>query len=150
MPVLISQLPLVSPAEVGLSVARLGRIGVAMRKHIAAKRIAGGLGLIARRGKIAYFETWGMADKEAAKPMREDAIFRIYSMTKAITGVAAMMLFEEGHFALSDPISSFLPEFADMRVAEEKNDPATGKTVLTGTVPADRPITMLDLMRHTS
>jgi CubicO group peptidase (beta-lactamase class C family) len=121
-----------------------------MEKHVAANRIAGGLGLIARRGKIAWLQTWGMADKEAGTPMREDAIFRIYSMTKAVTGVAAMMLFEEGLFALADPVSSFLPEFTDMRVALEKTDPATGKAVLYGTVAAERPITMLDLMRHTA
>ncbi len=144
------QLPLASPPKVGLSVPRLERICIAMEKHIAANRIAGGLGLIARKGKIAYFESWGMADKEAGKSMHLDAIFRIYSMTKAITGVAAMMLYEEGHFALSDPISNFLPEFANMQVAVEKPHPATGKMILAGTVPADRQITMIDLMRHTS
>jgi CubicO group peptidase (beta-lactamase class C family) len=143
-------LPLVSPPKVGLSVPRLERICVAMEKQIAANRLAGGLGLIARKGKIACFETWGMADREAGIPMRQDAIFRIYSMTKAITGVAAMMLYEEGLFGLSDPVSNFLPEFASMRVAVERADPATAKMVLIGTVPADSPITMLDLMRHTS
>jgi CubicO group peptidase (beta-lactamase class C family) len=121
-----------------------------MEKQIAANRMAGGLGLIARKGKIAYFESWGMADKESGKAMWKDAIFRIYSMTKAITGVAAMMLYEEGLFALSDPVSNFLPEFGKMRVAVERADPATGKMVLIGTVPADSPITMLDLFRHTS
>jgi len=121
-----------------------------MEKQIAANRMAGGLGLIARKGKIAYFESWGMADKESGKAMWKDAIFRIYSMTKAITGVAAMMLYEEGLFALSDPVSNFLPEFGKMRVAVERADPATGKMVLIGTVTADSPITMLDLFRHTS
>ena len=128
MSLLISQLAFVSPPEVGVSVARLERIGSAMRKQIALNRMSGGLGLIARRGKIAYFESWGMADQETRKPMREDAIFRIYSMTKAITGVAAMMLYEEGMFALADPVSDFLTEFRNMRVAVEKTDPATGKT----------------------
>jgi CubicO group peptidase (beta-lactamase class C family) len=145
-----SILPLVNPEEIGLSQARLGRIRTAMEKHISAGRLAGGLGLIARRGKIGYFETWGMADREAGKAMHQDAIFRIYSMTKAVTGVAAMMLFEEGRFALADPISRFLPEFRDMKVAVEAPNPATGKMVLTGTVPAERQITVLDLMRHTS
>ena len=112
-----------------------------MEKHIDAGRMAGGIGLIMRRGHVGYFETWGM---------REDAIFRIYSMTKAVTGVAAMMLFEEGAFALADPISHFIPEFREMRVAVESPDPATGKMALTGTVPAARPITVLDIMRHTA
>jgi CubicO group peptidase (beta-lactamase class C family) len=140
----------VNPAAAGLSPHRLTRIRTKMEKHIDANRLAGGLGLIMRRGNVGYFETWGMGDKEAAAPMREDAIFRIFSMTKAVTGVAAMMLFEEGAFTLADPISSFMPEFRDMRIAMESPDPATGKMLLTGTVPAARPITVLDLMRHTA
>ena len=134
----------------GLSPERLSRIRTHMEKHIEAGRLAGGLGLIMRRGHVGYFETWGMGDKEAGAPMREDAIFRIYSMTKAVTGVAAMMLFEEGAFALADPVSNFIPEFREMRVAVESPDPVTGKMVLTGSVPATRPITVLDLMRHTA
>jgi CubicO group peptidase (beta-lactamase class C family) len=121
-----------------------------MEKHIEAGRMAGGLALIQRRGEVGYFETWGMSDKDTGAPMREDAIFRIFSMTKAVTGVAAMMLFEEGAFALADPISKFMPEFREMRVALEARDAATGKMVLTGTVPATRQITVLDLMRHTA
>jgi CubicO group peptidase (beta-lactamase class C family) len=137
-----SILPFVSPEEIGLSAPRLSRIRGAMEKHISAGRLVGGSGLIARRGKIGYFETWGDFSK--------DSIMRIYSMTKAVTGVAAMMLFEEGAFALADPIAKFMPEFADMKVAVEAPDPATGKMLLTGTVPARRPITVLDLMRHTA
>ena len=131
----------VNPAAAGLSPERLNRIGAKMQKHIDAGRMAGGIGLIMRRGHVGYFETWNM---------KEDAIFRIYSMTKAVTGVAAMMLFEEGAFALADPISHFIPEFREMRVAVESPDPATGKMALTGTVPAARPITVLDIMRHTA
>jgi CubicO group peptidase (beta-lactamase class C family) len=137
-------------AAAGLSPARLQRIRTHMEKHIEAGRMAGGLGLIHRRGQVGYFETFGMSDKEAGIPMRQDAIFRIFSMTKAVTGVAAMMLFEEGAFALADPISKFMPEFGEMRVAVETRDPATGKMMLTGTVPASRQITVLDLMRHTA
>jgi CubicO group peptidase (beta-lactamase class C family) len=140
----------VNPAAAGLSAERLSRIRNKMEKHIEAGRLAGGIGLIMRRGHAGYFETWGMADKEAGLPMREDAIFRIYSMTKAVTGVAAMLLFEEGAFALTDPIYRFMPEFREMSVAVESLDPASGKMVLTGTVPATRPITVLDLMRHTA
>ena len=121
-----------------------------MEKHIAAGQMAGGLGLIMRRGQVGYLETWGMSDREAGTAMRDDAIFRIYSMTKAVTGVAAMMLFEEGAFLLSDPIHRFMPEFREMKVAVEAPDPVTGKPVLTGTVPAARAITVLDLMRHTA
>jgi CubicO group peptidase (beta-lactamase class C family) len=143
-------LPQLAPGEVGLSKERLDRIRTAMENTIARNRLAGGVGLIARRGKIAYFETYGMADKEGGKPMQKDAIFRIYSMTKAVTGVAVMMLYEEGRFALTDPVSRYLPEFATMKVAVEKVDPASGKRVLSHTVPADRQITILDLLRHTS
>ena len=82
--------------------------------------------------------------------MQKDAIFRIFSMTKAVTGVAVMMLYEEGRFSLSDPIGRYLPEFATMKVAIEASNPANGKPVLSYTVPAERPITILDLLRHTS
>ena len=140
----------IDPEAAGLSPERLGRIRTKMEKHIDAGRMAGGLGLIMRRGHVGYFETWGMADKEAGTPMSKDAIFRIFSMTKAVTGVAAMMLFEEGAFTLADPVSNFMPEFREMRVALESLDPVTGKMVLTGTVPAIRPVTVLDLMRHTA
>src|SRR5262245_8367146 len=140
----------VPPAQVGLSTERMARIGTWASKEIAQNRLAGGIGVITRRGKIAYFETYGMADKEAGRPMTKDTIFRIFSMTKAVTGVAVMMLYEEGRFALTDPVSRYLPEFASMKVAVEKIDPVSGKTVLSHTVPAERPIRILDLLRHTS
>lgn len=140
----------VNPEGAGLSRERLARIRVRMEKHIAAGKLAGGIGLIERRGHIGFFESWGKGDKDAGTAMRADAIFRIFSMTKAVTGVAAMMLFEEGAFALADPVHSILPEFREMRIAVESTDPATGKTVLTGTVPAKRTLTILDLMRHTA
>jgi CubicO group peptidase (beta-lactamase class C family) len=145
-----AQSPTVPPAQGALSMDRLARIGAWASKEIAQNRLAGGIGLIARRGKIAYFETYGMADKEAGRPMTKDTIFRIFSMTKAVTGVAVMMLYEEGKFALTDPVSRYLPEFASMKVAIEKPDPSSGKTVLSHIVPAERPITILDLLRHTS
>jgi CubicO group peptidase (beta-lactamase class C family) len=119
-----------------------------MQKHIAENRIAGAIGLIARRGKIGYFESWGMMDKEAGKPMRKDAIFRIYSMTKAVTGVATMILYEEGKFFLSDPVSKFIPELGQLQVAVEKTD-ASGKRIQYA-IPAEREITIRDLLRHTS
>ncbi len=142
-------LSLASPNEAGLSKERLDRIGQTMQQHIAENRVAGAIGLIARRGKIGYFESWGMMDKESNKPMRKDAIFRIYSMTKAVTGVATMILYEEGRFFLNDPVSKYLPELSGMKVAVEKTD-AAGKRVLSHTVPAEREITIRDLLRHTS
>jgi CubicO group peptidase (beta-lactamase class C family) len=138
-----------TPEEAGLSKERLERIGQVMQQHIAANRVAGAIGLIARRGKVGYFESWGMIDKESNKPMRKDAIFRIYSMTKAVTGVAVMMLYEEGKFVLTDPVSKFLPELGGLRVAVDKKDPVTGKRIYY-TVPSERDMTILDLLRHTS
>jgi CubicO group peptidase (beta-lactamase class C family) len=143
-------LPQGTPESAGLSPERLARIKTAMDAEVAQNRVAGGVGLIARKGKVVWFESFGMADKEAARPMQKDAIFRIFSMTKAVTGVAVMTLYEDGRFALSDPVSRYLPEFATMRVAVERTDPATGRSVLSHTVPAVRPITILDLLRHTS
>jgi CubicO group peptidase (beta-lactamase class C family) len=137
------------PEEAGLSKERLDRIGAAMQQHVAENRVAGAIGLIARRGRIGYFETWGMMDKESGKPMRKDAIFRIYSMTKAVTGVATMILYEEGRFFLNDPASKYLPELAGLKVAVEKTD-AAGKRVLSHTVPAEREMMIRDLLRHTS
>jgi CubicO group peptidase (beta-lactamase class C family) len=142
-------LPYASPNQVGLSQERLNRIRPAMERDIAEGEMAGAVGLIARRGKIAYFETYGMADREADKAMSKDSIFRLYSMTKAVTGVAVMTLYEEGRFSLHDPVSRFLPEFKNMRVAIDRTDPATGRRIYY-TVPADRDITILDLLRHTS
>jgi len=138
------------PEQVGLSRPRLDRIRPAIEREIAQNRLAGGIGLLARRGKIAYFETYGMADKEAGRPMTKDTIFRIFSMTKAVTGVAVMTLYEDGRFSLTDPVSRYLPEFASMKVAIEKTDPVTNKRMLSHTVPAERPIRILDLLRHTS
>ena len=132
----------------GLAPERLARIGAVMNEHVAKGRIAGAIGLIARRGKVGYFETYGFQDKEAAIPMREDTIFRMYSMTKPITGVAVLLLYEEGKFFLTDPVSKYLPEFASMKVSVVENDSETGKVVRA--VPAKRQITILDLLRHTS
>lgn len=141
--------PVVAPETVGLSGSRLTNIRAVMSRHVAEKRIPGASGLIARRGKIAYQETFGMADMEAGKPMQMDTIHRIYSMTKPITSVAVMMLYEEGKFQLNDPVGKYLPEFAKMQVAVEEKDPATGKPVMK-TAPAKRPITVRDLLRHTA
>lgn len=139
----------VAPATVGLSSNRLAHIRTVMSQHVANKKMPGAIGLIARHGKVAYQETWGMADMEAGTPMQMDTIHRIYSMTKPITGVALMMLYEEGKFLLNDPIAKFMPEFAKMTVGVEEKDPQTGQMVFK-TVPAKRLITVRDLLRHTA
>jgi len=137
------EIPTAHPGSVGLSSDRLDRITKAMNDHVEAGNIAGGTGLIARHGKIAYFETYGFQDRESEIPMSPDTIFRIYSMSKAITGVAVMVLHEEGHFFLTDPVSKYLPEYADMKVAVK-----TGEDV--ELVDAEHAITIRDLLRHTS
>ena len=123
--------------EVGFSTERLGRIGEWLRAEIDAGRIPGAVALVARKGKLAYLEAFGSRDRDAKAPMQTDSIFRIASMTKPFTSVALMMLVEEGKVALWDPVSRYLPEFKDQVVGMER-------------VPVQRPITVLDLMRHTA
>jgi len=139
----------VAPNGLGLAPERLERIGAVLNEHVAKGHIAGAVGLIARRGKIGYFETYGFQDKEAGVAMRKDTIFRMYSMTKPITGVAVMILYEEGRFFLNDPVSKYLPELSNMKVAVVETNPQTGKKTRYS-VPAQREITILDLLRHTS
>jgi CubicO group peptidase (beta-lactamase class C family) len=141
--------PVVSPEKVGLSSQRLSHIRSIMNRHVAENQIPGAVCLIARRGKIAYQEAFGMADSEAGKPMQLDTIHRIYSMTKPVTSVAVMMLYEEGKFQLNDPVAKYLPEFGKMQVGIEEKDPQTGNLVLK-TAPARRQITIRDLLRHTA
>jgi CubicO group peptidase (beta-lactamase class C family) len=132
------------PESVGLSSERLERIGKAVRRSIDDERIAGAVTLVLRRGQVAWLKAQGMQDREAGKPMRPDTIFRICSMSKPITSAAVMILYEEGHFLLGDPVSRFLPEFKNPRVLVK---PATGEPY---TIPAAREITIRDLLRHTS
>src|SRR4029453_17298003 len=139
----------VAPNGTGLSSERLDRITAVMNDHVAKGHIAGAIGLIARRGKVGYFETYGFQDKEASVAMRKDTIFRMYSMTKPITGVAVLLLYEEGKFFLSDPVSKYLPELGNLKVAVVDIDPQTGRKTRY-TVPSKREIKILDLMRHTS
>ena len=139
----------VSPESVGLSSERLERIGRNIQKSIDENRIAGAVSLVARHGQIAYFKAFGMANREDRKPMQTDHIFRICSMTKPITSVAVMMLYEEGRFLLNDPVSNFIPEFKEMKVLDP---PYTqDKTSPPGSlVEAKRPITIRHLLTHTS
>jgi CubicO group peptidase (beta-lactamase class C family) len=138
------QLPSASPESVGLSAERLQRITAAVDQSIKDKQIAGAVTMVVRRGKVAFLKAQGMEDREAGKPMPADAMFRICSMTKPITSVAVMMLYEEGKFQLEDPISKYLPEFKNPKVLVK---PATGAPY---TIPATREITIRDLLRHTS
>ena len=131
-----SALPIVPPEDAGLSPAGLARLSDVLSARIAAGHIPGAVALIARRGRIGYLRAFGRRDPAAPDPMVPDAIFRIYSMTKPIVSVAAMMLWEEGRFLLADPVEKYLPEFAAVKLAD-------------GTAP-HRSITIQDLLRHTS
>ena len=120
------------PEDVGLSSERLQRINEVVQRYIAAKEIAGAVTVVTRRGKVAHFEAQGMMDLESKTPMRKDGIFRIASMTKPVTGVAILMLVEEGKVRLSDPVSRFIPEFKDTKVAVAKPGPEGSAPAPTG------------------
>jgi|KBSMisStandDraft_5_1062788.scaffolds.fasta_scaffold02304_7 CubicO group peptidase (beta-lactamase class C family) len=138
-------LPSAKPESVGLSSERLERITAKVQQTIDDKRIAGAVTLVARHGKVVYFKSQGALDREANKTMRNDAIFRICSMTKPITSLAVMMLYEEGRFLLEDPIAKYLPEFKNPKVFVK---PANAGEAYT--IPAAREITIRDLLTHTS
>jgi CubicO group peptidase (beta-lactamase class C family) len=137
------------PETVGLSSERLDRITDKFSRDIAAGVIPGAVILVARDGKIAYHRALGFQDRAAGEPMRRDSIFRIYSMTKPIFSVGAMSLVEEGALTLPEPISKYLPAYTDMTVGVPTTDPESGAEALE-IVPADRPIKVHDLLRHTS
>jgi len=136
-------LPQAKPESLGLSSVRLQRMSDAFKRDIDKGTIPGVTVMVARRGQIGWFEALGKQSPAAAAPMAQNSIFRIFSMTKPIVSVGIMMLLEEGHFLLNDAISKFIPEFADQKVGVENN----GKLDL---VPLARPITIQDLLRHTS
>ena len=136
-------LPTANPEDVGLSAAALDRLTTVLNERVTAGHVPGGVAIVARHGKIAYHQAFGSRDPASGAPMTQDAIFRIYSMTKAIVSVAAMMLCEEGRLLLDDPVSRYIPAFADSKVGVIE-----GGTLQT--VPARRPITVQDLLRHTS
>jgi len=140
-------LPKAKPADVGLSAERLARLGRVMQEYVDNDKVKGVVVLLMRNGKVAYNESFGKLDPEKGTPMPLDAIFRIASQTKAITTTAVMTLFEEGRFLLDDPISRYIPEFTDVRVAV----PSTEKGAKGyATVPLKRPITIRDLLTHTA
>jgi CubicO group peptidase (beta-lactamase class C family) len=133
--------------KVGFSEERLSRLSRFVDENIQNNRIAGAVSLVARHGEVVHFEAAGMMDVESRRKMSKDTIFRIASMTKPIATVAAMMLYEEGRFLLSDPVSRFIPELDDLQIAvpPEKGESLEGKLQ---TVPAKRRITIHDLLTH--
>ncbi|MCJ7663781.1 MAG: beta-lactamase family protein [Desulfobacterales bacterium] len=136
------------PESVGLSSERLKRIDAVLKADVEKGVIPGAVLLIARKGKIAYFKSFGIRNKEKGLPMGKDSIFRIYSMTKSITAVAVAMLLEEGKLVLTDPVSKYIPSFRDIKVAEITKD-KTGNEVVTMVEPRNE-MTIEDLVTHTS
>ena len=142
-------LPSAKPEEVGLSSERLGKLTARLKADVEKGVIPGAIVLVARHGKIAMFEPIGMLNPQTKAPMTRDAIFRIYSMSKPITSVSTMILFEEGKLALNDPVSKYIPKLGGLKVGVEKPDPSGGKPTLE-LVPSQRDMTIQDLLRHTS
>lgn len=134
----------VDPGEVGLDAGRLRRIDAHFRRYVDDGRLAGWQVMVSRHGKVAHLASYGLADREAGRAIETDTVWRIYSMTKPITSVAAMMLWEEGAFELSDPVSRWLPEFAQPRVY------VGGTASKPFTVPATEPIRVWHLLTHTA
>jgi len=134
-----SALPAAPAESVGMSAARLARLTTVFGKEIEDKKLPGAVMLVARKGKLVYASALGVRDPKSTDPMRTDAIFRIYSMTKPIVSVAAMILVEDGKLQLADPVSKWLPAFKDVKVSTD-----------TGEVAAQRVMTVQDLLRHTA
>ena len=152
-----AETPRAKAEDVGISSQRLLRINELMQRHIDAGDFSGAVTLVARNGRIAHLAAQGLMDIETRKPMATDAMFRIMSMTKPVVGVAVLMLIEEGKVRLNDPISRFIPEFKDIKVGVlQGNQPPAPPAGQRGapprfyTVPADREITVKDLLTHTS
>ena len=134
----------VNPEQVGCSAARLERVGSAMQRYVDEAKVAGMVAMAARYGQVMYAQCFGMMDIEAGKPMQFDTLFRIFSMTKPITSVAVLMLYEEGHLRLTDPVSRFIPEFADLRVLVRETESGVDLADL------EQPVTIWHLLTHTS
>jgi CubicO group peptidase (beta-lactamase class C family) len=139
----------VPPEQVGVSKEKLGRIHDALQESIADGKLAGTVVLVARKGKLNYADAAGFQDKDERKPMALDSIFRIYSMTKPLVSVAAMMLVEDGKIELTDPVSKFFPAFKGQQVSVARPASEFARMSYT-TIPADREIIVQDLLRHTA
>jgi CubicO group peptidase (beta-lactamase class C family) len=137
-------LPVAKPEEVGMSSQRLAKITAALKKEVADGSFRGAVAMVARRGKLVYHDAVGLQD--AARPISEDTIFRIYSMSKPLASVAAMMLVEDGRIQLTDPVGKFLPGFDKMKVSVQKDGDGPNYSI----VDQVRPMTVQDLLRHTS
>ena len=133
------EIPMVVPAKAGLSESKLAEVDQFMERQVADQKIAGGMVIVSHKGKLGFSHTYGLMDREAKKPMRPDTIFRLYSMSKAITTAAALTLYDAGRIGLDDPVSKYIPSFANLKVAttNDLRSPA-------------RPMTIRDLMLHTS
>jgi CubicO group peptidase (beta-lactamase class C family) len=144
----LAEQPIANPAELGFAPDRLDRITTAFQGYVDSGKIPGAVLLVARKDRIAYFKAIGFRDREAKEAMQPDAIFRLASMTKPIVSVAAMMLAEEGKLDIGAPVAQYLPEFKDLKVRVEMTDPTGARQV--GLVDPIRPMTVQDLLRHTS
>ena len=144
-----ADLPTAKPESLGFSSERLARIKPVVQREIEKGQYPGAVMLVARKGRIVYFESIGQLDHASDKPMTKDAIFRLYSMTKPYTSVAIMMLMEEGKLRVTDPVSRYIPALANLQVSVATTDPYTGATKYVN-VPTDREINIQDLLRHTS
>ena len=133
------EIPSAKPSEVGMSAKRLGLVVKAMEELVEESKIPGGVVLIARRGKIVMNQAWGKMDIDSNRPMETDTIMRCFSMTKAIATAGALMLCDEGKLAVDDPVSKYLPELADLKVAQDDS-----------TVAAKKTMTVAHLMTHTA
>ena len=136
-------LPHAKPETLGLSAVRLQRMSDAFKREVDTGTLPGATVMVARRGQIGWFDAIGRQNPTASAPMTHDSLFRIFSMTKPIVSIGIMMLVEDGHFILNDPVAKFIPEFADQKVGVENN----GKLEF---VPVKRQMTVQDLLRHTS
>src|SRR5918998_1510470 len=134
----------VDAGEVGFEAGRLARIDRHLNRFVDDGRLPGWLALVARHGRVVHLATGGSADVEAGRPVEVDTLFRIYSMTKPITSVAAMLLYEEGAFELKDPVSRYIPSFEDVRVYR------SGSALNPTTEPASEPVRIWHLLSHTS
>ena len=142
------ELPTAAPEDVGMSSERLARIGEVVDRAIEAEHITGAVTLVVRNGKVPHFEAHGLMDVASMRPMETDTIFQIASMTKPVTGVAFLMLLEEGKVRLNDPVSKFIPEFDGIQVAVPVSDEDEDSEVYL--VPTHRDVTVRDLLTHTS
>lgn len=133
------EIPVVTPTKAGLSESNLTEVDRFMERRVAEQKLAGGIVIVARGGRIGFFRAYGLQDRDAQKPMALDTIFRIYSMSKAVTTAAALTLYDQGKLGLNDPVSKYIPSFTNLLVVT-----ANGRR------PPARPMTIRDLMQHTS